>query len=198
MWPLWRVQVGLRFIPARAGNTILTRPRSWISKRFIPARGNTGGSGGSSPRGRGTLEAFGEGRPAFARDRFIPARAGNTRLLARTSTPECTVHPRAGGEHRDPTRRPGPGFPPVHPRAGGEHLTLVPASIQTRMSYGSSPRGRGTRDTAHPDVQSRGPHRFIPARAGNTLRPACRTTGRNPGSSPRGRGTRFSASSSAS
>ena len=77
-----RARNGLRFIPARAGNT---RPRTSRATRATvhpraggehPALLRTSpGSNGSSPRGRGTLER------AILREvirRFIPARAGNT------------------------------------------------------------------------------------------------------------------------
>ena len=75
-----------------------------------------------------------------ARTRFIPARAGNTRR--RTGT-LCG--------------------PPVHPRACGEHDNADDAPA---LGSGSSPRVRGTHAGApllHPV------HRFIPARAGNTI-----------------------------
>ena len=114
---------GIRFIPARAGNTSALRclsatptvhPRAGGEHRAAVRR--TCLTTGSSPRGRGTpgptLRDRGCGR-------FIPARAGNT---ARRRVRECfmAVHPRAGGEH------------PVSRRSSG------PAA-------GSSPRGRGTR-----------------------------------------------------
>ena len=92
---------------------------------------------GSSPRGRGThmlaeLEAEGL--------RFIPAWAGNTKMLAgRRSTS------------------------PVHPRVGGEHRKISQA---LRVSGGSSPRGRGTLCCR---LYVLGEKRFIPAWAGNTL-----------------------------
>ena len=71
--------------------------------------------------------------------RFIPARAGNTKLQ--------------------------PGIPrptPVHPRASGEHDA---ASDTAPASCGSSPRERGTLTRGPPRKQG---ERFIPARAGNT------------------------------
>ena len=133
-----------RFIPARAGNTHPRQNRI----RQDPVHPRAGGehtprttpasaTPGSSPRGRGT-----HARPAPAQPvwRFIPARAGNT------SWPVLSI-----------------GFHPVHPRAGGEHGR---PSFRRMVSFGSSPRGRGTRRgrtgrRRHP--------RFIPARAGNTL-----------------------------
>ena len=172
-----------RFIPARAGNTVLCceYPKGLL------VHPRAGGehlhdicadvqADGSSPRGRGTRNAQ---LAAGVRHRFIPARAGNT-------NPSCPARPCRS----------------VHPRAGGEHTGIV-----TRLTTGSgsSPRGRGT-----PGRHPRGAPgtRFIPARAGNTQdRPASpplspvhpRAGGEHPldrtpvrsfiGSSPRGRGT---------
>ena len=73
-----------------------------------------------------------------ARDRFIPARAGNARQSPNYRTPR-PVHPRACGE-RTPTR--SRGWP----------------------SRGSSPRVRGTRQHRRRIANH---SRFIPARAGN-------------------------------
>ena len=101
--------------------------------RFSPA------DSGSSPRGRGTPAAA---RPRSCRQRFIPARAGNT--------------PTAPGVRNRL---------PVHPRAGGEHYR---APYAVGWYAGSSPRGRGTRGDGGRNPE---PHRFIPARAGNTARP---------------------------
>ena len=73
--------------------------------------------------------------------RFIPARAGNTISWVAVFVVLA-----------------------VHPRAGGEHDFL---GRGVRGARGSSPRGRGTR----PEHRRRaGAHRFIPARAGNTVR----------------------------
>ena len=135
-----------------------------------------GSGAGSSPRGRGTRGGIRADAPGR---RFIPARAGNT------------ANPHT------------PGLPPsVHPRAGGEHAEEYE---QTRPGAGSSPRGRGTRQTP---IRLVYPHRFIPARAGNTRSPSVMRTpppvhpragGEHnaagnervffSGSSPRGRGT---------
>ena len=138
--------------------------------------GLSDGVTGSSPRGRGTQSRSGSSRSS---GRFIPARAGNT---ARTRATSSTT--------------------PVHPRAGGEHQA---AARLEQVAGGSSPRGRGTRQTGR---EGRADLRFIPARAGNTTTPgAARTAcpvhpraggehaiqgpvnGGFSGSSPRGRGT---------
>ena len=172
-----------RFIPARAGNTRSRLLRASISAvhpraggEHLRQVGDRTRKCGSSPRGRGTPNAS---TGNSTEDRFIPARAGNTR-------------------HR---RHSGP-CPPVHPRAGGEHLSLTGGQVP---STGSSPRGRGTPRRLleeHPVL------RFIPARAGNTgaLTGVRFTSSVHPraggehfarqsaclaqyGSSPRGRGT---------
>ena len=155
----------LRFIPARAGNTICEKGRRTgitvhprAGGEHGPCGGVAGRAGGSSPRGRGT---HGRAHPGAQRDRFIPARAGNT-CAPRSSAPPRTVHPRAGGEHDD------------HGADRGG-------------ATGSSPRGRGTRGHSgvrartrpvhpraggeHPAMALARPHRprFIPARAGNTV-----------------------------
>ena len=172
-----------RFIPARAGNSLL-RARAPAGATVHPRAGGElavpivfGNFGcGSSPRGRGTLLLALKNPVLF---RFIPARAGNS-LLGQPAGPGWPVHPRAGGEL--------PCGPPIH-----QHRT------------GSSPRGRGTQ---LPATMSGLLRRFIPARAGNSdarrnvrSREAVhpRAGGELPrtsecrryqdGSSPRGRGT---------
>ena len=172
-----------RFIPARAGNTC----DRWPAGPSAPVHPRAGGEH-SAVTDRATRRSGssprGRGTPRHldadrAVHRFIPARAGNT--AARTSA------------HLSP---------PVHPRAGGEHP--LPCGPR-RSAAGSSPRGRGTQinrlgDTSFP--------RFIPARAGNTIRQVARSLLRTVhpraggehqpsatryapqvGSSPRGRGT---------
>ena len=132
---------------------------------------------GSSPLARGTR---GERLARLPRERFIPARAGNTPDACRTD---------AG--------------PTVHPRSRGEHP--APGAYATAQD-GSSPLARGTR---HRRPAARRHLRFIPARAGNTTaartrRPSApvhpRSRGEHgaasggarslPGSSPLARGTR--------
>ena len=174
---------GRRFIPARAGNTTCcpgSMRRSSVHPRaggeHVSPAGASSAWSGSSPRGRGTPLLDVQHR---REQRFIPARAGNTKSLM--------PHPHSG---------------PVHPRAGGEHRMAPPCALRRG---GSSPRGRGT--PAGGLSQARG-GRFIPARAGNTRPRACslsprtvhpRAGGEHPtgsdallrtfGSSPRGRGT---------
>ena len=177
---------GLRFIPARAGNTKVVCPVVWLVY-------------GSSPLARGTLR---ERHRAGPHGRFIPARAGNT-ANRRHRSATSTVHPRSRGEHQRPsvltglTRGSSPlargtqryrcrlalGFRfiparagntsqhvfraldrAVHPRSRGEHVSV---NLDAIGAGGSSPLARGT-----PDSQRRQPlkRRFIPARAGNTER----------------------------
>ena len=133
-----------RFIPARAGNT-LQRSSAWRSWPVHPRpRGEHLSAvplvslpSGSSPPARGTHEAL---KRLLYGDRFIPARAGNTR-------------PGFGGS-----------FPrPVHPRPRGEHDR--PTALLSER-FGSSPPARGTPVRVH---GANGRRRFIPARAGNTF-----------------------------
>ena len=134
----------IRFIPARAGNT---RPGA-TPRRRTPVH----------PRSRGEhqqqtpVEWYADGSSPLARGtrraahrvrphrRFIPARAGNTGSAPRARG-TGSVHPRSRGEH-----------PPPAPTGG-------------RCS-GSSPLARGTLDRLRPRPRA---HRFIPARAGNTV-----------------------------
>ncbi len=175
---------GLRFIPARAGNTPGTttksggqsvHPRASGEHHIGPKRPNWGS--GSSPRERGTPWPNAE---VLAAARFIPARAGNTRQGVEGCQQASGSSPRERGTHtcrRATCRRSRfiparagntsgastrPAFTAVHPRASGEHESgLRPID----SGHGSSPRERGThlRDRFGGRV-----HRFIPARAGNT------------------------------
>ena len=110
-------------IPARAGktcksntvmNTVAAHPRAG-GENFLE-RDLRGGSGGSSPRGRGKRPT---GDTQDPRPGLIPARAGKTRHESAFSL-VVGAHPRAGGENTGP---------------------MVPA----RRGRGSSPRGRGKR-----------------------------------------------------
>ena len=138
-----RRHVGDRFIPARAGNTSGSSASSWRLAVHPRSRGEHMiatacffGQGGSSPLARGTPM----GRPHHReRDRFIPARAGNTSKLTSASDPS-----------------------PVHPRSRGEHS---PSSGRSVRFCGSSPLARGTLRFPIPWLPL---YRFIPARAGNT------------------------------
>ncbi len=173
----------VRFIPAPAGNTTTGRRRSTTTTVHPRACGEHFCASrvswclvGSSPRLRGT---HGERPARCGAARFIPAPAGNTRLMS----------PRVCSKA-------------VHPRACGEHPT--PSGIIVG-STGSSPRLRGTHESDYP---LQGIRRFIPAPAGNTRcayrsvvrisvhpracgeHPSTPTTGTMPpGSSPRLRGT---------
>ena len=174
-----------RFIPAWAGNTLIgmgsstagtVHPR--VGGEHTAAAIRIRHFSGSSPRGRGTRSHNSLPNELW---RFIPAWAGNTRGLILPCL-NCSVHPRVGGEHRNP---------PNPPCQGG----------------GSSPRGRGTYLYSGYLYSVL---RFIPAWAGNTCGRSS-SSGKLPvhprvggehdlagtdfqcadGSSPRGRGTRY-------
>ena len=136
-------RVGIRFIPACAGNTknvpLLcnlpsvhprVRGEHWIHA------GRPSEADGSSPRARGT--PF-QGRGCRQSARFIPACAGNT-SASMTPTISASVHPRVRGEHPHQKQRPD-------------------------WDFGSSPRARGTLLVDHARWVGA---RFIPACAGNT------------------------------
>ena len=93
---------GQRFIPARAGNTSGARAFSIRTTVHPRSRGEHAGrtmrrasNTGSSPLARGTPTGRSRAR---GRQRFIPARAGNT-LTARRYRKPSSVHPRSRGEH---------------------------------------------------------------------------------------------------
>ena len=138
-------QLDRRVIPARAGNTrrrTRAPPRSPVHPR---AGGEHISSAGAASEAIGSSPR-GRGTQSILIalppvGRFIPARAGNT------------VAPRRA-------RR----SDPVHPRAGGEHGPWVTAIV---VHAGSSPRGRGTHGPPELPLDW---HRFIPARAGNTMK----------------------------
>ena len=146
---------GTRPSKSRCASQVPVHPRACGEHR--PRRSTSASVIGSSPRVRGTLPMHG---CRWARDRFIPARAGNT-SPGELRGPAGAVHPRACGEHAD----------------SGEKKWAM---------HGSSPRVRGTRLMGR-GLDSR--NRFIPARAGNT-RSCRSTTPTVRGSSPRVRGTR--------
>ncbi len=137
------VGVAIRFIPAHAGNTVVScspyvaravhpRPRG---EHKAAERGTTSTSG-SSPPTRGTP---GAGIRRQSGSRFIPAHAGNTReILYRQDAPA------------------------VHPRPRGEHINANDFQITID---GSSPPTRGTPHAHQVHVLGL---RFIPAHAGNT------------------------------
>ena len=133
----------LRFIPARAGNSSHSNsPATLVTVHPRPCgelsgfRDSASVRAGSSPPVRGTLPVDGlQGFP----DRFIPARAGNSRRAVEARTPR-----------------------PVHPRPCGE---LGAFGDEALHRGGSSPPVRGTQDEAG---VRHGGLRFIPARAGNS------------------------------
>ena len=152
-----------RFIPARAGNSLV----SFFMLRALTVHPRACGEqgtlkmpmampSGSSPRVRGTVAL---GHEHAVAGRFIPARAGN-RVIGSS----------AGG------------VTAVHPRACGEQCCR---GLPRQGDRGSSPRVRGTGSPRRRGACSR---RFIPARAGNSLAVAA-TVLEHDGSSPRVRGT---------
>ena len=174
----------VRFIPARAGNTrrtILSDPICTVHPRsrgehVLPAMVRAL-EDGSSPLARGT-RCIQSGCPPGGR--FIPARAGNTRIAVTvpvelTGSSPLARGTRAVGAHRagghrfiparagnTPTSALCQVSPTVHPRSRGEHFRRTTAS---QSPTGSSPLARGTRPAASAEQVE---YRFIPARAGNT------------------------------
>ena len=134
-----------RFIPARAGNTLPSYPAITLASVHPRTRGEHL----TIPRPcrsriGSSPHARGTPRQEHRQDklaRFIPARAGNTL-----------------------TQKDRNVFDAVHPRTRGEHLAnarILP------YKGGSSPHARGTRTNF--SIRGIG-QRFIPARAGNTMR----------------------------
>ena len=136
-----------RFIPARAGNTA-PRPRPPLGRAVHPRSRGEHEPARNSRVERGGSSPLARGtlpvrEPGCRCYRFIPARAGNT----------CARGPVAAGF-------------PVHPRSRGEHPS---GHGGAPSDCGSSPLARGTHlDHAAPGIGIR----FIPARAGNTVRKA--------------------------
>ena len=154
----------IRFIPASAGNGGYVADKPLAEAVHPRERGERVSAlrtiarrSGSSPRARGT----GPRRNLISGDnRFIPASAGNGPVLVLLLKLK-TVHPRERGERG--RQRP-----------------------RVRNHVGSSPRARGTAQTANTG-DSR--HRFIPASAGNGL---CAIWARGAGTvHPRERGERI-------
>ena len=155
--------VGLRFIPAGAGNRRLDRPvhdHATVHPRWRGEQGRRGITAnekdGSSPLARGTDCVA---RQLARLRRFIPAGAGNRSIR---------VLPLLAA--------------PVHPRWRGEQGIFPLAESST---IGSSPLARGT---GHCPPWFKWRPRFIPAGAGNRHDKA-RVQPHEPGSSPLARGT---------
>ena len=153
--------VSPRFIPARAGNTL--KCFSCSSHPAVHPRSRGEHAQDIHPdRALFGSSPLARGTPGpwdrgAHSSRFIPARAGNT-SRSPTSRRDSTVHPRSRGEH-----------------------TFRPCS--TRLFGGSSPLARGTRSSLRAVPIS---HRFIPARAGNTV--VCPSSSRASAVHPRSRG----------
>ena len=133
-----------RFIPACAGNSrqssVCTTRRAVHPRVCGEQPGNaaeSSGELGSSPRVRGTVQQIAD---PPARDRFIPACAGN-RVTSYNYDLPAPVHPRVCGEQRVRSAQPEP-------------------------VRGSSPRVRGTGCYI---ALANVPSRFIPACAGNRM-----------------------------
>ncbi len=175
-----------RFIPARAGNSLVDLLLFLPEPVHPHARGELGGLdpgrlrfAGSSPRARGTHNLP---RAHLCVERFIPARAGNSKHQERNRIVR-PVHPRARGTLASrragaarirfiPARAGNSNRAPrcvpdhrVHPRARGE--LVMPARLRIHEK-GSSPRARGTHPLRHYAFLH---FRFIPARAGNSSWP---------------------------
>ncbi len=143
--PLLTAQ-NIRFIPAHAGNILMSCPKYQAPPVHPRTRGEHATLdildrilGGSSPHTRGTYQGAHDG---VYRHRFIPAHAGNM-SPGRSGTTRKTVHPRTRGEHS---------------RSNGK----------SKLPPGSSPHTRGT---CHKRVCWLYEQRFIPAHAGKHIQP---------------------------
>ena len=200
-----------RFIPARAGNTKPSRHRGqrphgpgssplargthrplcrWRETPVHPrSRGEhqperyaaSDHTYGSSPLARGT--------PRYPRcgsrlhERFIPARAGNTRARGRPSRHPAPVHPRSRGEHRSVPRI-NPALDRFIPARAGN--TAADGHPRGRSTV--HPRSRGEHDDNSALAQRRAVHpRSRGEHVWRTIQRAARR-----GSSPLARGTRSS------
>ena len=160
------LRVRSRFIPARAGNTTPGAPSAATATVHPRSRGEHWSAErsaavcpGSSPLARGTPLLR---PPLLPAERFIPARAGNTRRTGSRCQPGA-VHPRSRGEHSRTTRGGGALCSGSSPLARG---TLQDhAGGGGALCSGSSPLARGTRGGGRRRARRL---RFIPARAGNT------------------------------
>ena len=173
-----------RVIPAWAGNTIGSpyrrgrlsgHPR--VGGEHRVSEEGVWSTNGSSPRGRGTLDATAADKRF---ERVIPAWAGNTLTIPSLGTAKTG-----------------------HPRVGGEHEFWI--NVRCRFS-GSSPRGRGTPWAKPSERQERrvipawaGNTRLVPKaatpssghpRVGGEHNCLFEERRGGHGSSPRGRGTR--------
>ncbi len=135
--------LGVRFIPAGAGNTTCPPPDGRPPSVYPRWRGEhiccgnpRAGANGLSPLARGTLATF---NAVSLMARFIPAGAGNTAQPAQ----HAPVYP-------------------VYPRWRGEHFR---AEVNIGVLLGLSPLARGTHSLYTKQMYQ---HRFIPAGAGNT------------------------------
>ncbi len=180
----------VRFIPATAGNTPISRKIASASTVYPRYRGehcdysaSVISKHGLSPLPRGTLNHL---LLIQRSNRFIPATAGNTYalLLAARSPP---VYPRyRGGTQHQCNTCPGQmrfipatagntsvalsrvGIFSVYPRYRGEHSNSV---VPPGISAGLSPLPRGTHQHTSASITGK---RFIPATAGNTAgNPVC-------------------------
>ena len=155
--------VGLRFIPACAGNSRAKKSAPFAS----PVHPRVCGEQGRDNVDRGIRKVHPRvcGEQAIGLDNFISDVGSSPRVRGtareRVSARACTRFiPACAGNSSMPDRQPPPG--PVHPRVCGEQH---PSKIQFSSFIGSSPRVRGT---VHSHDPRQAAPRFIPACAGNS------------------------------